>query len=130
MHPFPLRSFVHLLNPRSIEGTVHYYWGETTWSFSKTYLNRGSRPSQGHVSHIAWEAEGKGMRTGVGGVWGVWEMVTSDVHYELQRGGVFRLVPQVVNPTQVPASVPATTAGSPAAAVAVEAGATVTLALP
>jgi hypothetical protein len=75
----------------SVDGSVYHCWDETACCFSKTYVDRGGvRPRGGHVSHVAWaEAEVQS------GLWGVWEMVTtsSDAHYELQKGGVFRLMP-------------------------------------
>ena len=54
-----------------------------------------NRPGGGHVSHICWYSDGgtNGPASSAAGLWGVWEMTTSRPHFELQRGGVFRIVP-------------------------------------
>ncbi len=84
------------IGPFRLEGDGDTVWGGNlaiTFHFKKTYTNRGGRePPAGHVSHVGyWSEEGP---TGTGlGLWGVWEVVTSAPHFELQKGGVFRLVP-------------------------------------
>ena len=52
-------------------------------------VDRGATnlPPNGHVCHVAFWA---GLDVGF---WGIWELVTSRPHFELQRGGCFRLVP-------------------------------------
>lgn len=70
------------------------------YAFHKTYVDRGpSVPPGGHVAHVAFWA-GPGTEDGRdgdpcsdAGFWGVWELVTGEPHFELQGGGVFRLVP-------------------------------------
>ena len=50
-------------------------------------------PLDGHVSHVAfWSGGGSGSSSDAG-FWGIWELVTGEPHFELQGGGVFRLVP-------------------------------------
>ena len=52
----------------------------------------GNEPVGGHVSQVAfWSDEGA---TGTGlGLWGIWELVTGRPHFELNKGGVFRIMP-------------------------------------
>jgi len=92
-----------------------------TYTFKKTYIDRGasSVPLDGHISHVAFwsgpdqskrhdnsinengnenddvadDAEAECCEVFGSGFWGVWELVTGVPHFELEKGGVFRLVP-------------------------------------
>jgi len=65
--------------------------GTLIYNFTKTFMDRGNIPPDGHVSHVAFQAGASGDSSH--GLWGVWEHVTGTPHFELENGGVFRFVP-------------------------------------
>jgi hypothetical protein len=77
-----------------VEGVSDTAFLQTTYAFGKTYTNRGAnRPRGGHVAHIAYWSDGAILGPFSRGLWGVWETVTSSSHFELKKGGVFRMIP-------------------------------------
>ena len=76
-----------------LEGESDTAFGVTTFGFAKTYANRGQRPRSGHVSHICHFDAGTILGPLSMGIWGVWEAITNNPHFELQKGGVFRMIP-------------------------------------
>jgi len=77
-----------------VEGESDTAFFVTSFAFSKTYTNRGAnRPRGGHVAHICHFSAGSILGPLSSGLWGVWETVTSSPHFELLKGGVFRMIP-------------------------------------
>jgi hypothetical protein len=61
--------------------------GTLTYNFAKTYTDRGANiPPDGHVNHVAFWAGGGNGGGGDAGFWGIWEQVTGEPHFELQKG--------------------------------------------
>jgi len=90
--------------------------GTLTYNFIKTYTDRGANvPPDGHVNHVAfWAGTGSvvgGAEAAEGGIdelcganagfWGIWELVTGEPHFELQKGG------SVVSSLRAPPAAPA-----------------------
>lgn len=76
-----------------IKGKAHdVRVGSLTYNFTKTFTDRGNMPPDGHISHVAFWVGGDSHSLSVGGFWGIWEHVTGEPHFELERGGVFRFV--------------------------------------
>jgi hypothetical protein len=77
-----------------LEGQGDCAFGDNAFAFSKTYTNRGSNvPRGGHVCHIGHYSNGEALGPRSMGFWGVWEIVTANPHFRLEKGGVFRMVP-------------------------------------
>lgn len=66
--------------------------GSLTYNFTKTFTDRGNLPPDGHISHVAFWVGGSADTLSESGFWGIWEHVTGEPHFELDRGGVFRYV--------------------------------------
>ena len=49
--------------------------------------------SGGHICHIGFWSGGSVLGDLSMGLWGVWETVTGLPHFELRKGGVFRMIP-------------------------------------
>ena len=87
-------SGVDNIGPFIVDGESDTAFGSTSFAFSFTYTNRGGRPRGGHVSHIGhWSGGNGALGPKSCGLWGTWEPVSSQRHFELQKGGVFRLIP-------------------------------------
>ena len=79
-----------------MEGQGDRVFGDCSFAFSKTYTNRGVTSRGGHVCHIGFWNSGKILGSLSMGMWGVWETVSGQHHFELKKGGVFRMVPSYV----------------------------------
>ena len=71
-------------------------YARRSFAFSKTYTNRGVTSRGGHVCHIGFFNSGTILGSLSMGLWGVWETVSNQSHFELKKGGVFRMVPSYV----------------------------------
>ncbi|GMH98733.1 hypothetical protein TrST_g13627 [Triparma strigata] len=76
-----------------LDGQGDNIFGEVSFAFSKTYLNRGLTSRGGHVCHIGFWSGGQVLGNLSLGLWGVWETVSGQHHFELRKGGVFRMIP-------------------------------------
>ena len=79
-----------------LEGQGDRIFGDCSFAFAKTYTNRGVTSRGGHVCHIAFWNSGMILGPQSMGLWGVWETVSGQPHFELKKGGVFRMVPSYV----------------------------------
>jgi len=79
------------------EGQGDAAFGDNSFAFSKTYSGRGNNvPRGGHIAHIGHYSCGTVLGELSVGFWGVWELVTSNPHYKLEKGGVFRMIPSYI----------------------------------
>lgn len=71
-------------------GTARADHGALVLYFSKSYSAQPVRDvtQSGHIAHVAWSGNAPEE-----GFFGVWEVTSNDTHFELRRGGVFRVVP-------------------------------------
>ncbi len=88
---------VDSLGPFKLGGILDSAFGQASFAFSKTYEGRGAAvPRMGHVCHIGYWSKGKALGLSSVGLYGVWEVVSNDQHFRLNKGGVWRLVPKYV----------------------------------